>query len=101
MRTKRRGQRFGEFFNQETCASPSAIAQKITGTSWNGPRFFGASPPARRCAAMKAPLQKAQRCAVYMREVIDYNLDLAFNSLDAQCEACEAYVKSLRTSVGG
>jgi hypothetical protein len=84
MRTKRRGQRFGEFFNKEIYASPSAIAQKITGTSWNGPRFFGASPPARRRATMKPPLQKAQRCAIYT------GLDFAFNSLDAQREACEA-----------
>jgi hypothetical protein len=95
MRTKRRGQRFGEFFNQETCASPSAIAQKITGTSWNGPRFFGASPPARRRATMKPPLQKAQRCAIYTRKSTDHNLDLAFIWLDAQREACEAYIKSL------
>ena len=43
---------------------------------------------------MKAPLQKAQRCAIYTRKSTDHNLDLAFNSLDAQREACEAYIKS-------
>ena len=31
----------GFLWQDETDASLSAIAQKITGTSWNGPRFFG------------------------------------------------------------
>ena len=35
-----------------------------------------------------------KRCAIYTRKSTDHNLDLAFNSLDAQREACEAYVKS-------
>ncbi|MDF2116391.1 recombinase family protein [Roseiarcaceae bacterium H3SJ34-1] len=44
---------------------------------------------------MKAlPSPKAQRCAIYTRKSTDHNLDLAFNSLDAQREACEAYIKS-------
>jgi DNA invertase Pin-like site-specific DNA recombinase len=34
------------------------------------------------------------RCAIYTRKSTDHNLDLAFNSLDAQREACEAYIKS-------
>jgi predicted site-specific integrase-resolvase len=37
---------------------------------------------------------KAQRCAIYTRKSTEHNLDLAFNSLDAQREACEAYIKS-------
>ena len=43
---------------------------------------------------MKAPAPKAQRCAIYTRKSTEHNLDLAFNSLDAQREACEAYIKS-------
>ena len=44
---------------------------------------------------MKAPQQsRRQRCAVYTRKSTEHNLDLAFNSLDAQREACEAYIKS-------
>lgn len=35
-----------------------------------------------------------KRCAIYTRKSTDHNLDLAFNSLDAQREACEAYIKS-------
>ena len=34
------------------------------------------------------------RCAVYARESTEHNLDLAFTSLDAQREACEAYIRS-------
>ena len=34
------------------------------------------------------------RCAVYTRKSSEHNLDLEFNSLDAQREACEAYIKS-------
>jgi len=43
---------------------------------------------------MKTPSPKSQRCAIYTRKSTEHNLDLAFNSLDAQREACEAYVKS-------
>jgi DNA invertase Pin-like site-specific DNA recombinase len=41
-----------------------------------------ASPPARR------------RCAIYTRKSTEEGLDQAFNSLDAQREACAAYVMS-------
>lgn len=43
---------------------------------------------------MREPVQKLQRCAIYTRKSTEHNLDLAFNSLDAQREACEAYIKS-------
>jgi site-specific DNA recombinase len=43
---------------------------------------------------MKTVAPKRQRCAIYMRKSTEHNLDLAFNSLDAQREACEAYIKS-------
>jgi DNA invertase Pin-like site-specific DNA recombinase len=42
---------------------------------------------------MKAPARKL-RCAVYTRKSSEEGLDQAFNSLDAQREACEAYVLS-------
>lgn len=42
----------------------------------------------------QAAAPKIQRCAIYTRKSTDHNLDLAFNSLDAQREACEAYIKS-------
>lgn len=34
------------------------------------------------------------RCAIYTRKSTDHGLEQEFNSLDAQREACEAYVKS-------
>ena len=43
---------------------------------------------------MKPSAPKPQRCAIYTRKSTEHNLDLAFNSLDAQREACEAYIKS-------
>jgi site-specific DNA recombinase len=43
---------------------------------------------------MDTPVKKIARCAVYTRKSTEHNLDLEFNSLDAQREACEAYVKS-------
>ena len=36
------------------------------------------------------------RCAIYTRKSTDEGLDQAFNSLDAQYEACAAYVASQR-----
>ena len=43
---------------------------------------------------MKTAIPKPLRCAIYTRKSTEHNLDLAFNSLDAQREACEAYIKS-------
>jgi hypothetical protein len=43
---------------------------------------------------VKTNAPKPQRCAIYTRKSTEHNLDLAFNSLDAQREACEAYIKS-------
>jgi site-specific DNA recombinase len=37
---------------------------------------------------------KISQCAIYTRKSTEHNLDLEFNSLHAQREACEAYVKS-------
>src|SRR4030095_5344874 len=43
---------------------------------------------------MNGSASKLARCAIYTRKSSEHNLDLAFNSLDAQREACEAYIKS-------
>jgi DNA invertase Pin-like site-specific DNA recombinase len=43
---------------------------------------------------MNGAVSKLARCAIYTRKSTEYNLELAFNSLDAQREACEAYIKS-------
>jgi site-specific DNA recombinase len=37
---------------------------------------------------------KSLRCAIYTRKSTEHGLEQEFNSLDAQREACEAYIKS-------
>ena len=39
-------------------------------------------------------MRKLLRCAVYTRKSSEEGLDQDFNSLDAQREACEAYIRS-------
>jgi site-specific DNA recombinase len=43
---------------------------------------------------MPAETQRSLRCAIYTRKSTEHGLDQEFNSLDAQREACEAYIKS-------
>lgn len=43
---------------------------------------------------MSAKPEKSIRCAIYTRKSTEHGLELEFNSLDAQREACEAYIKS-------
>ncbi|MCK1397094.1 recombinase family protein [Bradyrhizobium sp. 4] len=43
---------------------------------------------------MPADLPRTLRCAIYTRKSTEHGLDQEFNSLDAQREACEAYIKS-------
>lgn len=43
---------------------------------------------------MASSPHKTFRCAIYTRKSTEHGLELEFNSLDAQREACEAYIKS-------
>jgi site-specific DNA recombinase len=43
---------------------------------------------------MNKPMARRLRCAVYTRKSTEEGLEMEFNSLDAQREACEAYVLS-------
>lgn len=43
---------------------------------------------------MNAPRPNHQRCAIYVRKSHEDGLDQEYNSLDAQLESCEAYIKS-------
>ena len=47
--------------------------------------------------AEKRAVVRKLRCAVYTRKSSEEGLDMEFNSLDAQREACEAYVSSQRS----
>ncbi len=46
---------------------------------------------------MTRPVLRKLRCAVYTRKSSEEGLEQEFNSLDAQREACEAYVQSQRS----
>ena len=50
----------------------------------------------KRARPERSPTQagKIRRCAIYTRVSTDHRLEQDFNSLDAQREACEAYIKS-------
>jgi site-specific DNA recombinase len=43
---------------------------------------------------MSSDARRTLRCAIYTRKSIEHGLEQEFNSLEAQREACEAYVKS-------
>ena len=45
-------------------------------------------------AVMNKPVVRKLRCAVYTRKSSEEGLDQEFNSLDAQRDACEAYIAS-------
>ncbi len=49
-----------------------------------------------RASDSKPRRQQGLRCAIYTRKSSEEGLDQAFNSLDAQREACEAFIKSQR-----
>jgi DNA invertase Pin-like site-specific DNA recombinase len=111
----------GFVWNGQTYCSLSQIARAMTGTNWNGHRFFGASAGKDRCGGPRKGSPKEEgrrhsdrrggcsvgrravkdrssksilRCAIYTRVSTDQGLEQDFNSLDSQREASEAYVKS-------
>ena len=86
----------GFLWNGETYRSLSGIARAITGTNWNGPRFFGMreGTARRRRPPWRLTSARCLRCAVYTRKSSEHGLEQDFNSLDAQREAAEAYIKS-------
>ena len=46
---------------------------------------------------MTKPVLRKLRCAIYTRKSTEEGLDMGFNSLDAQREACEAYIASQKS----
>ena len=76
------------------------------GVLWQGKHYSSLSAVARgdhrdplvgtalfRCCR-EILLMNRRRCAIYTRKSTDEGLDQSFNSLDAQREACESFVKS-------
>ena len=54
-------------------------------------RSKGKASGANRCNRSKP---RSRRCAIYTRKISEEGLEQEFNSLHAQREACEAYIKS-------
>ena len=65
------------------------VARAITGTRWNGYRFFGLRERKRgkHNGGANRPNRRL-RCAIYTRKSTEEGLDMDFNTLDAQREAC-------------
>ncbi len=94
--------------------SLSEVARHITGAHWSGPRFFGLRRGGGTTGSARSGQQAADarvrsrrgsshsaartglRCAIYTRKSSEEGLEQEFNSLDAQREACEAYIRSQR-----
>ena len=96
--------------------SLTEIARRITGAHWSGPDFFGMAPVRAKVGSASARRPRGDaaeavahgqvkptagrrgaavvRCAVYTRKSSEEGLEQDFNSLHAQREACEAYIKS-------
>src|SRR5450631_2327502 len=75
-------------FGKDTRAQATGRVQEPPGRL-EGPKLQGLPT-----AVPMAETRKLARCAIYTRKSTEHNLDLEFNSLDAQRESCEAYIKS-------
>src|SRR5271156_6721452 len=67
-----------------------------TGPPPAGPRKCRVRPARRWWAAMPRADASRRRCAIYTRKSSEEGLEQEFNSLAAQCEACEAFIRSQR-----
>jgi hypothetical protein len=77
--------------------SLSKVAFAITGSDWNGPRFFGLRD---RDTAVKKGSTKPVRCAIYTRVSTDHGLVQDFNSLDAQSQEAPELAVTLHKGPG-
>ena len=69
--------------------------RQTTSSSGKGQVAAEGRSPSTSHGNARPPVQKL-RCAVYTRKSSEEGLDMDFNSLEAQREACEAYVASQR-----
>jgi DNA invertase Pin-like site-specific DNA recombinase len=83
----------GLMFRGQRYRSLSEIARLITGSHWSG-RPSSASCRADRKGSMESAKNPVRRCAIYTRKSSEEGLEQDFNSLHAQRESCEAFIKS-------
>src|ERR1700722_14897883 len=79
-----------------TRASPKS-PQRLPAQSGMGPGSLASDALlTKRLVVEPMPANSAKivRCAIYTRKSTEHGLDQEFNSLDAQREACESYIKS-------
>jgi DNA invertase Pin-like site-specific DNA recombinase len=77
----------GYEYDARRFSSLTQVATAITGTHWSG-----WSEEAK--AGQSGGSAMKRRCAIYTRKSTEEGLEQAFNSLDAQREACAAYILS-------
>src|SRR5712675_3731995 len=75
--------------------SPACPRSPLTSPAPDGmvPGFLGSDPRPAGRVPMPADA-KLLRCAIYTRKSTEHGLEQEFNSLDAQRDACDAYIKS-------
>jgi hypothetical protein len=78
----------GVLFRGERHRSMSEVARLIIGARWSGPAILRS-----KGMTAEAPVR---HCAVYTRKSSEEGLEQDFNSLHAQREACEAFIRSQR-----
>jgi DNA invertase Pin-like site-specific DNA recombinase len=83
----------GFAWNGKTYPSLSKLAFAITGTRWSEILRL-ARQVGERVRIMKRGSAKLVRCAIYTRVSTDQGLEQDFNSLDAQYDASQAYIRS-------
>ena len=82
------------------------MAKAVTGAHWNGYHFFGLkrkevrNESHERTSPQDTDRTHQMRCAIYTRKSTEEGLDQEFNSLDAQRESGEAYIRVSSTKAG-
>jgi predicted site-specific integrase-resolvase len=82
----------GFAWNGRTYPSLSKVAFAITGTRWT--KILRAARQTTETILAMKRIAKPVRCAIYTRVSTEQGLEQDFNSLDAQYDASQAYIRS-------
>jgi DUF2924 family protein len=84
----------GILFRSKRYNSLSEVARIITARAGRDRGSSASNPPPLRSKIMEPAKASSRRCAIYTRKSSDEGLEQDFNSLHAQREACDAFIKS-------
>ena len=84
----------GFAWNGKTYPSLTKVAFAITGTRWNGLGSSACEDKPSKRSDHEDGSSRRVRCAIYTRVSTDQGLEQDFNSLDAQYDASQAYIRS-------